>query len=154
MQSRRTAAPQGRLLRSRTQLVLVVALFSLLGLAHALQPNEREELDRLSEEVAESSKQIAERFDDLEEELERTREHVAETFVLTTRSVETMLRDLRATKGTLSTRVAALESRVAAQELAFKRAAAEVRACSMLQLHVKPLNETFQASSHPNTPLM
>ena len=133
MQSRGGAAPQGRPLNRKTQLVLVVALFSLLGLAHALQANERE-LGLLSDEFAEGSKQIAERLDDLEEELDQTRKDVAETSVLTTRSVEKMLGDLRATKMTLSTRVAALEHRVAALELESKRAATEARACSMLRV--------------------
>ncbi|KAJ1485289.1 hypothetical protein T484DRAFT_1892890 [Baffinella frigidus] len=126
MQSRRTAPPQGRLLRSRAQLVLAVAIFSLLGLAHALQPNEREELDRPSEEFADhSSKQIVERLDDLKEECAQTREHVAEISMVTTLSVETMLKDLSATKR----QVAALEHRVAAQELESKRAAAEAEEC-------------------------
>ena len=144
MQSRGRAPPQGRPLHIKIQLVLVVALCSLLGLAHALQANERE-LDRLSEEFAESSKQIAERLDDLEQELEQTRKQVAETSVLTTRSVETMVRDLRAAKRKLSTRVAALEHRVAALEIESKHAADEVIDCSML--HVSPVKETFQAAS-------
>jgi len=155
MQSRRTALPQCRFFRSNTRLVLAVALFSLLGLAHAVQPNEREKLDLLSEELDEQThKKVPERLEDLAEELDQTREYVAETSVLTTRSIETMLWGLHATKRTLervSTRVAALESKDAAQELQSKFRAAEVRAYSMQQLHVKPVKETFQASSHPST---
>ena len=142
MHSRRTAPHHGRLLRSRKNLVIAVALFSFLGLAHAVQPNEREKLDLLSEELDEleqTHKQVTERLDDLAEVLDQTREFVAETSVPTT-SVETVLWDLRATKRKLSTRVAALESRVA-QELESKRAGAEVRAFSML--HVNPVIETF-----------
>ena len=134
------------ILRGRkSQLVLVVLLFSLLGPAHALQTNQREELDRLSEEFAESNKQIADRVDNLEEGLDQTRAYVAETSVLATRSVETMLWDLRAAKRALSTQIAALEHRVAAQELESKRATAEVHACSML--HDPPVNETCKAAT-------
>jgi len=148
MQSRGRAVPQVRRLRSRAHLALTVAIFSLLRLAHALQPNEREKLDRLSQELDEleqTHKQVAERLDNLAEELDQTREHVVETSVLTTRSVETMLGDLRATKWKLSTRAAALEHRVAAQELESKRSAAQVRACLMLL--VLPVKDKFQAAS-------
>ena len=122
----------------------MVALFSLLGIAHALQANERE-LGGLSEEFTENSKQIVERLDHLEEELEGTRKSVAEASMLAIRSVEKMLWDLRATKETLSTRVATLESRVAAQELDAKRAAAEVGACPVM--HMPPVKATLQAAS-------
>ena len=145
MQSRGVATPPGMIFRSKSQLILVVLLFSLLGLAHALPTNQREELDRLSEEFAESSKQITGRFDNLEEELDQTRAHVAETSVLTTRSVETMLWDLRATKRALSIQIAALEHRVAAQELESKCATAEVQA--RLMLHDPPVKETLQAAT-------
>ena len=139
------ATPHGILLRGKPQLVLVVLISSLLGLTHALQTNQQEELDRLSEEFAESSKQIAGRVDYLEEELDQTRTYVAKTSLLTTRSVETMLWDLRAAKRALSTQIAALEHRVAAQERESKCATAEVQACSML--HGPPVKETFQAAT-------
>ena len=143
MHSRGT--PHGILLRSKSKLVLVVVLFSVLGFTHALQTNQRDELDRLSEEFAQNNKQIADRVDNLEEKLDQTREFVAESSVLTTRSVETMLWDLRAAKKTLSTQIAALEHRVAAQELESKCATAEVLACSIL--HDPPVKETFQAAT-------
>jgi len=134
----RGLTPHGILLRSKPQLVLVVVLFSLLGLAHALQPKEREELDLISEEfqqtrnapddllvrLVEKVNDIQGRLNMFEEELDQTREHVTEASVLTTRSVETLLWDLRAAKRKLS----ALEDRLAAQELESRRAA---EACSV-----------------------
>jgi len=140
MKSRRRSPALRTFFVSRMQLVVTVGLFSLLGLAHSLRPNEREELDPISEEFQQTRNapddlvvRLVEKVNDLhgrlerfDEEFDQTREHVAETSVLTTRSVETMLWDLRATKKMLSTRIAALESRVAAQEIDSKRAAAEV----------------------------
>ena len=137
MRSRGRAPPQGRHLRIRTDLVLTVVLFSLLGLAHALQPKEWEELDPISEEIQQTrnapddvSVRLVEKINDIhgrlnmfEEELDQTREHVAETSLLTTRSVETLLWDLRAA----TRRLSALENRLAAQELESRRAA-ETRA--------------------------
>jgi len=147
MQSWGRVPPQGRPLHIRTQIVLMMVLFSLLGLAHALQANEGE-LDCLSDEFAEGSKKIAEWLDGLKEELTQTRQQVAETSVLTTRSVETLLGDLHAAevrisdllaaKIMISTRVAALEHRIAALKPECKHAATEARACSMLHASTVP----------------